>query len=155
MSRPKEGRSGDPAMGAPARMTPEQEREAFGEETSSIFRIALGPTIWAVHFALSYAAVAIYCARFADGSDPIPVFRLAVGVLTILALAGIAWTGLKAFRQWNVNAKRSLHEVAVDLVEEEEGRHEFLGHAALLLAVISFVGVVFSALPVLYIASCI
>lgn len=155
MSYPKESRSDDRAVGARARMTPEQEREAFGEETSSIFRIALGPTIWAVHFALSYAAVAVYCAKFATALDPIPTFRLAVAGLTILALAGIAWTGLKAFRQWNVNAKRSLRQVAVDLVEEEEGRHEFLGHAALLLAIISFVGVIFSALPVLYIPSCI
>lgn len=155
MSRRDGHRSGDPATGAPPKMTPEQEREAFGEETSSIFRIALGPTIWAVHFALSYAAVAVYCAKFASGLEPVPTFRLAVGALTILALAGIAWTGVGAFRQWNINAKRTWHEVAADLVEEEEGRHEFLGHAALLLAIISFVGVVFSALPVLYIPSCI
>lgn len=155
MSRPKTSRSDDPAMGAPAKMTPEQERAAFGEETSSIFRIALGPTIWAVHFVLSYGAAAIYCAKFATGSEPVPSFRLAVGALTILALAGIAWTGVEAFRQWNVNAKRTLREVAADLVEEDEGRHEFLGHAALLLAIISFVGVIFCALPVLYIPSCI
>ena len=136
-------------------MTPEQERAEFGEEVSSLFRIALGPTIWAAHFVLSYASVAVHCAKFAGELDPIPGFRLALGMLTLAALAAIAWTGVLAFRQWNVDARRGLREVAVDLVEEEEGRHEFLGHAALLLAIVSFVGVVFSALPVLYVGSCI
>ena len=117
-------------------LTPQEERDAFGEETSSIFRIALGPLIWALHFALSYAAVAIWCARFATEFDPIPGFRAAIGGLTILALAGIAWTGIRAFRQWNVTEGRGLREVAIDLVEEDEGRHEFLGHAALLLSVV-------------------
>lgn len=136
-------------------MTPEEERRAFGEEVSSLFRIALGPTIWALHFVVSYASVAVYCAKYAGETESILGFRLAVGALTLAALAAIAWTGARAFRQWNVNARRGLREVAVDLVEEEEGRHEFLGHAALLLSIVSFVGVVFSALPVLYIRSCV
>lgn len=136
-------------------MTPEQERQEFGEEVSSLFRIALGPTIWAAHFLVSYGAAAIYCAKWGGGLESILWLRLGVGALTLLALAAIARTGLRAFRQWNAQDHRGLREVAADLVEEEEGRHEFLGHAALLLSVVSFVGVAFSALPVLYIRTCV
>ena len=138
---------------APARAS--EDREAFDAETPSLFRIALAPTIWAVHFVLAYAGAAVACAKLDAGGETVDGLRLGIGVLTLLALALIAWTGLAAFRQWNVDARRDARQVAVDLVEEEEGRHEFLGHAALLLAVISAIGVVYTALPAVFIASCI
>ncbi|UWQ22950.1 hypothetical protein [Jannaschia sp. W003] len=134
---------------------PHEEGEEFTAETGSLFRIAIAPTIWAVHFAGSYAAVAVYCAKFGSELEPIGGFRIAVALFGLVALALIAWTGWRAFGQWNATAQRGLREVAVDLVEEEEGRHEFLGHAALLLAVISFVGVIYTALPVLVIRTCV
>jgi hypothetical protein len=133
----------------------EGEREEFTAEIPSLFRIAIAPTIWAAHFLASYVAAAIYCARYATEMQAILPFRVVVLALGAVALAGIAWTGVAAFRQWNVDAQRDAREVAIDLVEEEEGRHEFLGHAALLLSVISFIGVVYTALPVLVIPSCI
>ena len=134
---------------------PDQEAEEFDAETSSIFRIAIGPTIWAVHFVLCYSATAVWCAKVGAELEPITGFRIAIGVLTVVALALIGWTALRAFRQWNHKEHRGFREVAVDLVEDHEGRHAFLGHAALLLAVISFIGVVYTALPVLVIATCV
>ena len=134
---------------------PAEDREEFDAETPSLFRIAIAPTIWAVHFVLAYAGAAVACAKLGAEGETVEGLRLGIGVLTMLALALIAWTGLAAFRQWNVDARRDARQVAVDLVEEEEGRHEFLGHAALLLAVISFVGVIYTALPVLVIRTCV
>ena len=134
---------------------PSEDREEFDAETPSLFRIAIAPTIWAFHFVLAYAGAAVACAKLGAGGETVDGLRLGIAVLTLAALAGIVWTGWAAFRQWNVHAARDARQVAVDLVEEEEGRHEFLGHAALLLAVISFIGVVYTALPAMLIGSCV
>ena len=134
---------------------PAEDREEFDAETPSLFRIAIAPTIWAVHFVLAYAGAAVACAKLGAGGETVDGLRLGIGALTLVALGGIAWTALAAFRQWNVHAARDARQIAVDLVEEEEGRHEFLGHAALLLAVISAIGVIYTALPAVFIASCV
>ena len=38
--------------------------------------------------------------------------------------------------------------------DKPEDRHRFLGHAAFLLSIISFIGVVFVSLPLLFIGGC-
>ena len=131
-----------------------QESREFSEESESLVRITLAPALWAVHFALSYASTAIYCAKWGEGADSILGFRIGIAVATVLVLAAIAWLGWRAWRQWDANVGRSAREVLEDLVEEHEDRHEFLGHAAFLLAIISFVGVVYTALPVALIETC-
>ena len=143
----------DPERRGPAHA--EEEKGEFGAEVSSLFRIAVAPTIWAAHFLLSYAAVAVFCAKGGAGMDSILGFRLGVGGLGLVALGLIVWIGVESFREWNVDAGRDFREVAIDIVEEDEDRHEFMNHAALLLAVVSFVGVVYTALPVLVIGSCV
>lgn len=133
----------------------EQERREFGAEVSSLFRIALAPTIWAAHFLLSYVAVAVFCAKGGAEMGSILGFRVAVVALGLAALGAIAWAGVASFRGWNLDARRDLRQVVVDIVEEEEDRPAFMNHAALLLAVISFLGVCYTALPVLVISSCV
>lgn len=143
----------DPDRAGPAHA--EEEKGAFGAEVSSLFRIAIAPTIWTAHFLFSYAAMAVFCAKFGVDRDSILGFRLAVAGLGLVALAAIARTGVVAFREWNIDARRDLRQVAIEIVEEDEDRHKFMNHAALLLAVVSFVGVVYTALPVLVIRSCV
>lgn len=130
------------------------EPHEFSEERASLVRITLAPVLWALHFVVSYAAAAIVCAKWAAGADGILGLRIAIAVATVLVLAGIAWLGWRAWRQWDARIGRSGREVLEDLVEEHEERHEFLGHAALLLAIISFIGVVYTALPVALIETC-
>jgi hypothetical protein len=133
---------------------PQAEEREFSEERASLVRITLGPVVWAAHFVLSYASTAVYCSRWGEGAATILGFRIAIVAGTVVALAVIAWLGWRGWRQWDARVGRSTRQMLEDLVEEQENRHEFLGHAALLLAIISFVGVLYTALPVALIGTC-
>jgi hypothetical protein len=132
----------DPAGG-------EQE---FREEEASLVRITLAPTVWAVHFLLSYCTTAIFCAKLAEPQAAIEALRWGIGAATLVALGVIAWAGARSWRQWREGNEDGLIEE--DAAGSGEDRHQFLGHAALLLSVISFIGVVYTALPALLAASC-
>ena len=127
----------------------QEEERSFSEESESLWRIAFAPALWALHFALSYASTAIFCAK-APTESLFPFFRIGIAALTLVALGLIAWTGWRAWRQWDyLDDYDYEHASAV-----AEDRHEFLGHAAFLLAIISFVGVIYVGLPVAFIESC-
>ena len=113
------------------RHPPKGETE-FREEQASLVRITLGPLTWAVHFVVSYAATAVFCAKLEAPQE------------------AIAWLGWRAWRQW----REGNEDIWEDPAGSNEDRHQFLGHAALLLAAISFIGVVYTALPALLSASC-
>lgn len=129
---------------------PDEERRSFAEEADSLWRIAFGPLIWSAHFLLCYVGAAIVCARLDGTGATLAWLRLGIGGATLLALAGIAWVGWRAWRQWDfLDGFDHVHDRAV-----AEDRHEFLGHASFLLAVISFVGVVYVALPAAFGVGC-
>ncbi len=134
--------------------TSKPDRREVAEEGESLLRITLAPTVWALHFVASYASAAIYCAKRASGAEDIAVLRIGIGLGTIVALATILWLGHSAWRQWLAAKERSGREMIEDLVEEGEGRHGFLGHAGLLLAIVSFVGVLYTTLPAALIGTC-
>lgn len=125
----------------------DEERHEFREEAESLWRITLAPTTWAMHFVLSYGAAAVVCAKAPALAG---VLRLGIGALTVLALALIGWLGWRAWRQWDVSNTGD-HTNALG---EAEDRHQFLGHAAVLLALISGLGVIYVALPALFIGDC-
>lgn len=120
-----------------------QDQDEFRGATGSLFRIALAPTIWAFHFLFCYAGAAVWCAKFGT-PEGIAFLRLSIAGLTVLALLAIGWQGWHSYRQWAPH----------DHDDHVEGPHRFLGHAALLLSIISFVGVVYVAMPALFIGSC-
>ena len=124
----------------------DEERHEFREEAESLIRITLAPVVWAGHFLLCYCTLAVVCAK---GGDP-AVWRGTLIGATVLALAVICWTGWRSFRQWDVRntgdfANREGHA---------EDRHQFLGHAAFLLAMISAIGVVYVGVPLLLLEDC-
>ncbi len=125
-----------------------EDAHEFRSEAMSLWRIIFGPLIWAVHFAASYGATALICAK--GTADAVDALRLGIGIGTGLALVAIAWLGWRSWQQWDVVRDRDW--------ENDQGtgedRHQFLGHAAFLLAVISFIGVSYVALPVLLIGTC-
>ena len=131
------------------RHPPKGETE-FREEQASLVRITLGPLTWAVHFVVSYAATAVFCAKLEAPQEAIAWLRWGVLAATALALGLIAWLGWRAWRQW----REGNEDIWEDPAGSNEDRHQFLGHAALLLAAISFIGVVYTALPALLSASC-
>lgn len=69
----------------------DEETREFREEADSLWRITLGPLIWAAHFVLCYAATAVVCAKFGGAEGA--ALRTGTGLLTVFALVGIICMG--------------------------------------------------------------
>ena len=104
--------------------------QEFREEQASLVRITFGPLVWMIHFALSYAATAIFCAKTDAPGDAIGWLRGGIALGTLLALGAIAWLGWHSWRQWRTDNE----DIWEDPAATSEDRHQFLGHAALLLS---------------------
>lgn len=124
------------------------EAQEFRAEATSLWRITFSPLIWAVHFVTAYGATALICAKTAPAT--VLALRLGIGIGTIVALVAIVWLGWRSWRQWDLIQDREWENDA----GTDEDRHQFLGHAAFLLSIISFIGVVYVSLPALLIESC-
>ena len=126
---------------------PDRDRQEFAAETLSLWRITFSPVVWAAHFLLAYGIVSLACIR---GLLPIGAARLGLVAVSVLALGLIGWLAWQSLRQWNVLETGDITHAA----HTPENRHAFLGHAAFLLSVISFIGVVYVTLPLLFIGDC-
>ncbi|MGR3805116.1 hypothetical protein [Marinibacterium profundimaris] len=125
---------------------PCEDAAEFAEEQSRLWTITLGPLAWALHFVVCYGLVAVTCAK---GWDYTAV-RSGLLIFSAGALLGVAWIGWRAWHQWNPRKTGD----AIDRHGRAEDRHHFLGHAAFLLAIIAFLGVVFVSLPLVMIGGC-
>lgn len=99
--------------------------------------LALPLLPWAIHFVAIYSLQGLVCAR--GWSQPAGVAGM-VG-LTIIALVAIAWIGTHAWR-----ALRRLGR-------DEHGRR-FTMQVASMLSVLSWVAVLFTAMPLLWLPPC-
>lgn len=102
--------------------------------------------IWATHFMLSYVTAALWCGRIGGGVQP-P--RLLVAVYTVVALAAIAaiaWTGYSAHRHEGETPPHDADSAA--------DRHRFIGYATTLIAGLSAVAVIYSAMAATVIRTC-
>ncbi|EKE45007.1 hypothetical protein OCGS_1042 [Oceaniovalibus guishaninsula JLT2003] len=129
---------------------PDEDRQAFAEASESLWRITFGPALWALHFAGSYGVAAIWCAKVAAKGQDIAPLRLGFAVVTLAVLAAIGWLGWRSWRQWDYLGDRDYENAGAN----HEDRHQFLGHAAFLLSIVSFVGVVYTGLPVVFVQAC-
>ncbi len=128
----------------------DEERKSFAEEADSLWLITFAGSIWAVHFVVCYGATAAVCAKLGGDAAAIMTLRLALGGVTLLALAGIAVVAWRSWVQWDfLDDWDHKHNLA-----REEDRHEFLGHASFLLSIISFIGVIYVSLPLLFLETC-
>ena len=116
------------------------------EHHESLWMLTVSPTIWAVHFLASYLTVALWCEKV---GGPLGAARMAVGVYTLLALAGIGWNGWRGFCRQSFQPADMPHDEDTPLY-----RHRFLGFATLLLAGLSAVATVFVALTAVFIGNC-
>ncbi|WP_238371211.1 hypothetical protein [Heliomarina baculiformis] len=126
--------------------TRDGEVEEFAEEQASLWRITLSPLAWAAHFVICYGLVALSCAK----GLPVESVRQGLIVFSVVVLALIGWIGWRAWRQWDVRETGDY----LNQQGKAEDRHRFLGHAAFLLSIISFIGVVFVSLPLLLLEGC-
>ncbi|MEH6391070.1 MAG: hypothetical protein V7763_05385 [Sulfitobacter sp.] len=118
----------------------------YPSETTSVWRITFAPLVWALHFAISYGATALICAK----GGQVGALRLGLGGVTAVALLAIIWLAWRAWRHWDIVRDRDWENDT----GTNEDRHQFLGHAAFLLAIISFIGVAYVSLPPLLIQTC-
>jgi hypothetical protein len=112
-----------------------------------ILWLVLSPTIWAAHFLASYLTIAIWCAK--STSNDAMRARLSVGVYTVIALLLVAAAGIRSWRQHRHDNAGLPHDK--NSPEDQQG---FIGYAGLLLAVLSAVATVFTALVVVFVGSC-
>lgn len=127
-----------------------EEVRTFAEEADSLWLITLACSTWAIHFVICYGAAAFVCAKWSSDPGMITNMRVGLGIITVLALGGVSYIGWRSWVQWDFLDD---YDYEHDLAEEEH-RHEFLGHASFLLSIISFIGVIYVSLPILFLETC-
>ena len=112
--------------------------------------IVPGPlVVWATHFMLCYVTAALWCGKVVGRLGPLSTARGASAVYTVAALAaiaGIAWLG---YRAQALGSDSPPHDA-----DSPEDRHRFLGFATLLIAGLSAVATIYSALAAHFIRTC-
>jgi hypothetical protein len=119
------------------------------EHEESLWILTISPTIWAVHFLLSYISAAIWCAKVVDRDGGLEQIRLAIAVYTGLALVGIIMVGWRGFHRHRIGSTTGPHDF-----DTRESRHRFLGFATLLLSGLSAVATCYVALAAVFIGNC-
>ena len=120
----------------------------FWRDRANLWTLITPPTVWAIHFMVCYGIAAVECAKSGMQSD-LFVTRVAISVATVVALALIGMSGLFGYRHWGVGSELPPYDAPTS-----EQREQFLGVCILLVSCLSFVGVVFVALPPVFITDC-
>jgi hypothetical protein len=121
------------------------------EHEDSLWALVVAPAIWAVHFLLSYASASVWCAKAGDALASLDSVRTAIAIYTVMALVGIAASGIVGYRRHG--SGHGLETTGHDF-DSPEGRHRFLGFSMMLLAGLSAVATIFTALPAAFIDTC-
>lgn len=119
------------------------------ERAVELWALAAAPTAWAVHFLLSYGTAAVWCAKVSRAGGPLGGARVAIAVYTVVALAAIAAVGVRGLRHHRRGGGQVPHDD-----DTPEDRHRFLGYATALLAGLSAVATIYTALAAVFIGSC-
>ncbi len=130
-------------------MTQHQEDHETAEKNQNLWILTASPAIWAAHFLLSYITASIWCAKVAGPGGSLWGVRVAIGVYTVAALAGIAVIGLSGHRRHSYGSETLPHDF-----DSPEDRHRFLGFATLLLSALSAVATLYVALAAVVIGRC-
>jgi hypothetical protein len=129
-------------------MTPPGKGETH-ESRQSLLLLIAAPTIWALHFLGCYITVAIWCEKVAGRDGPLGGARVAVAILTVLALLGIWLNARAGWRRHTFGSSTLPHDF-----DTPEDRHRFLGFATFLLAGLSAIAVIFVAIVALFFSDC-
>jgi hypothetical protein len=119
------------------------------KEVESLWTLFTGPIVWAVHFLICYVGAAIYCAKPGLFDVDFGAVRAGIAAATSLALGAILLSAWLAWRQWGFGADDPPHD--------DPTRHDrtlFQGFATLLLSGLSFIAVIYVALPALFLTGC-
>ncbi len=124
-------------------------RRLLPPELESLWTLFTAPVVWALHFLACYVAAAIFCEKPGFLGADFGSLRIAIAALTVLSLAMIVLSAVLAWRQWGFGTGDPPHDNPT-----RRDRLLFQGYATLLLSGLSFVAVVFTALPAVFITEC-
>jgi Kef-type K+ transport system membrane component KefB len=119
------------------------------KEVESLWTLFTAPIVWALHFLVCYVGAAVFCEKPGLLGTDFDDLRIAIAVATALSLAMIVVSAILAWRQWGFGAGDPPHDDPT-----RRDRLLFQGYATLLLSGLSFVAVIFTALPALFITEC-
>lgn len=111
----------------------------------TLWTLIVPPSLWAGHFLFSYLWVSVRCAKLGRYAD-LPV---AYATATVIALVLILAAGWIAWVQSRTPGDTPPHEQSTD-----RDRLRFIATSTLLLAGLSFVAVIFTATPVIFLTDC-
>ncbi|MGG5811265.1 hypothetical protein [Falsiroseomonas sp. CW058] len=116
-----------------------------GRPVLGILASVLGLAVWAAHFGLVYATNAVACARGLAGTRllGLPFVPVAVTVLTLVALAALAWV-----------MRAALARLDPPLDEGGEAEPRFTRWFAFATAALAALAVSFQGIPALVVPPC-
>lgn len=116
-------------------------------EVSHLWHLIGSPTVWAAHFLFCYIGVSVGCAKF--GSSAMPEMRMAIVGATIVAVLLVVFFGIVAWLQARLDGEAPPHD------EDTVGdRTRLVGTAKLLLAGLSFIAILYVAMPAFVFTDC-
>ena len=115
---------------------------------STLWKLIVPPLAWAAHFLFCYVYAAVRCAKAAHLA-PLDDVRFAIAIATVAALGVVLVSGFVAFAQSRIPGDPPPHQEST-----EEDRYRFLAFSKLLLAALSFVAIVFTAIPAFVFGDC-
>ncbi|MCV3241767.1 hypothetical protein [Mesorhizobium sp. ZC-5] len=118
-------------------------------QVESLWTLFTAPVVWAIHFLICYVGAAVFCAKPGLFDVDFGAVRAGIAFATLLALSAILLAGILAWRQWGFGAGDPPHD---DPTRHDRGL--FQGFATLLLAGLSFIAVIMTALPALFVTGC-
>jgi hypothetical protein len=122
---------------------------ALPREIETLWTLFTAPVVWAAHFLTCYVVVAVYCEKPELFGFGFAALRIGIATVTVLSLGLIVVSAFLAWRQWGFGADDPPHD--------DPTRHDrklFQGFATLLLSGLSFIAVIFTALPALFVTEC-
>jgi hypothetical protein len=126
-----------------------ETRHHISEERQSLWLLTISPSIWAAHFLLSYMGAAVWCGDVVGREGSLGPVRIAIAAAAVVALIGIAITGLAGWKKHSHEGSPPPHHE-----DTPEDRHRFLGYATVLLSALSAIAVVYVALVTIFIRGC-
>ncbi|CAH2404473.1 hypothetical protein [Mesorhizobium ventifaucium] len=120
------------------------------KQIETLWTLFTAPVVWAAHFLVCYIGAAIYCAKPELVGLSFTAVRAGIAAATVIALSLIALSAWLAWRQWGFGTDDPPHDDPT-----RRDRTLFQGFATLLLSGLSFIAVIFTAMPALFVTECI
>ncbi|MCF6102926.1 hypothetical protein [Mesorhizobium muleiense] len=120
------------------------------KQIETLWTLFTAPVVWAAHFLVCYIGAAIYCAKPELVGLSFSAVRAGIAAATVIALSLIALSAWLAWRQWGLGTDDPPHDDPT-----RRDRTLFQGFATLLLSGLSFIAVIFTAMPALFLTECI